>query len=99
MNESIETEFEEQGSLEKPLLMGRLVRLLIGVALLYLAYPLISDFEWLIENGIPLYALNLVSLVFIFWVLPLRSEHWLVTQQQENTASRRCHSLSAPGCY
>ena len=70
MNESIETEFEEQGSLERPLLIGRLVRLLFGLALLYLSYPLIPHFEWLIENGIPLSAFNMISLGFLFWLLP-----------------------------
>ena len=70
MNDSTETVFEEQGALEKPRIIGRLVRLSIGFALLYLIFPLIPYFEWLIENGIPLYTFNVISLVFLFWVLP-----------------------------
>jgi hypothetical protein len=70
MNKTIETEFEDQGSLEKPLRMGRLVRLLIGAVLLYLTYPLIPHFEWLLENGIPLHGINVISMALIFWVMP-----------------------------
>ncbi len=71
LHDSIETSYEEKGSLEKPLIMGRFVRLLIGLALIYLTYPLILNFAWLIENGIPLSSVfNIISLGFIFWVMP-----------------------------
>lgn len=70
MNKSIETEFEEQGSLERPLRIGRLVRLSIGLLLFYLTFPLFMHFEWLLKNGIPLHALNVISMGFIFWVMP-----------------------------
>ena len=71
MNDSIETTFEEKGSLAKPLIIGRLVRLLLGVALLYLSYPLILNFAWLIEYGIPLSSVfNIISMGFLFLVLP-----------------------------
>ena len=39
----LETQFEEQGSLPKPGLIGRLVRLLLGVWLLSLTYTLVRD--------------------------------------------------------
>jgi hypothetical protein len=70
MNETIETAFEAQGSLEKPRRIGRLVRLIFGLLLLYIVYPLIPHFEWLIENGVPLFPINIISMGLIFWVMP-----------------------------
>jgi len=70
LHETIETTFEEPGSLEKPGIYGRLVRLAIGVYLLYLSYPLIPHFQGFIGRGIALNVYNLVGLVIIFWVLP-----------------------------
>ncbi len=70
LHDTVETTFEEQGSLEKPGIYGRLVRLVIGLALLYASYPLITDFRHFIDNGIPLYGGNLASLFVFFWLLP-----------------------------
>jgi len=70
LHESVETTFEKQGSLEKPGIYGRLVRLAIGLYLLYLSYSLITDFQHFIDNGIPLNGGNLAGLFIGFWVLP-----------------------------
>ena len=70
LHETVETTFEAQGSLSKPGLYGRLVRLAIGLYLLFLSYPLIPNFQDFIDHGIPLYGGNLAGLFVIFWVLP-----------------------------
>jgi len=70
LHETVETRFEDQGSLERPGIYGRLVRLAIGLYLLFLSYPLIPHFQGFIDNGIPLYGGNLAGLFIIFWVLP-----------------------------
>ena len=70
IDDTIETVFEDQGSLDKPRLMGRAVRLLIGVYLLHLASPLIPNLGWFFQNGIPPYPTNMISAGIFFLVLP-----------------------------
>lgn len=70
IHETTETTFEEQGSLEKPGIYGRLTRLAMGVGLLYVSYPLISDFQHFMNKGVQLYGGNLLALAFMFWMLP-----------------------------
>lgn len=67
--DSTETHFEDEGSLEKPRIIGRLVRLAIGVGLLYLAYPLIANFGQVVETGLPVTS-NILLIGILFWVLP-----------------------------
>jgi len=70
LHDTVETTFEDQGSLQRPGLYGRLVRFAIGVYLLYFSFQLIPDFQHFVKNGIPLYGGNLMGLIVIFWVLP-----------------------------
>lgn len=65
----IETHFEDQGSLEKPKIIGRLARFAIGAWLLYQVYPLIANFGRALEIGLPLKS-NILVIGLMLWVLP-----------------------------
>ncbi len=77
--DKIETHFEEQGSLQPPMLIGRIVRLLGGLWLLSATYPLIVDglyprlvlgSGWTSGSPPPNSWTFWVFLAFAFWVTP-----------------------------
>ena len=69
MPNPIETRFEEEGSLEKPKIVGRLVRFAIGALLVFQAYPLVVNFGRALEVGLSLES-NIIAIVILFLVLP-----------------------------
>lgn len=50
----VETNFEESGSLKPPAMIGRLVRLLLGLYCIYAGYQFFTGWQWIIEHGFPL---------------------------------------------
>ncbi len=77
----IETVFEEYGALPKPRLVGRLVRLGLGVWLLSVLYMLITDgwqisshisvdFEGLVDTSPPTHWMTWAFIGFAFWLTP-----------------------------
>lgn len=66
-----ETRFLEQGSLEKPLVVGRLVRFLLGVFLLYGVYQTSIGWPSIVEHGFPVHSIELwIATAFAFWIIP-----------------------------
>lgn len=66
-----ETRSVEQGSLEKPLIVGRLVRFTLGVFMLYGVYQVSVGWPYIIKNGFPLNSIDLwLVSAFAFWVIP-----------------------------
>lgn len=71
MSMSEETNFVEQGSLEKPLLIGRLVRFALGLLLIDGAYQVAIGWPHFLENGFPLDNVNLwIVALLALWTLP-----------------------------
>ncbi len=66
-----ETRFVEQGSLKKPLIVGRLVRFSLGVLMLYGVYQTSLGWPYILENGFPVGSISLwVATAFAFWIIP-----------------------------
>ena len=65
------THFVEQGSLEKPLIIGRLVRFALGVLSLYFVYILTISWPSIIENGLAANNIGLwAATALAFWMIP-----------------------------
>ena len=65
------TNFVEQGSLEKPLIIGRLVRAALGVLLLNGVYQLTVAWPFILENGLPADNTSLWAAAGLaFWLIP-----------------------------
>ena len=66
-----ETRFVEQGTLEKPLVIGRLVRLALGAPMLYGVYQTSMGLPYILENGFPVRNIGLwVATALAFWIIP-----------------------------
>jgi len=66
----VETRFEEEGSLEPPKIVGRLVRFAIGAWLLTISYPIVTNFGAALGTGLPLNTGNIINVAIFFLVLP-----------------------------
>ena len=65
------THFVEQGSLEKPLIIGRLVRFALGVLSLYLVYVLTISWPSILENGLAVNNIGFwIGAALAFWMIP-----------------------------
>jgi hypothetical protein len=66
-----ETQFVEQGSLKRPLIIGRLVRFTLGVLMLNGVYQVTLAWPYLLENGFPVGNTTLwVTTALAFWIIP-----------------------------
>lgn len=66
----IATHFEEEGTLDKPKIVGRLVRFAIGGWLIFLVTPIFLNIGALLENGLPLNVGNYIGAAIFLLVLP-----------------------------
>jgi len=66
-----ETKFVEQGSLEKPLIIGRLVRFTLGAIMLDGVYKVTMAWPSLLENGFPVDNITFWAVTALaFWIIP-----------------------------
>ena len=66
--DKIETRFEEQGSLPRPGLVGRVLRLLLGLFLLWSLYIMLTD-------GLSLFSLTFAPSSWTFWLFVVFAFH------------------------
>ncbi|MCH8202383.1 MAG: hypothetical protein IH996_04705 [Proteobacteria bacterium] len=65
------TNFVEQGSLAKPLIIGRLVRAMLGGLSLYGVYQLTVAWPFILENGLPADNPSVwAAAALAFWLMP-----------------------------
>ncbi len=66
-----QTRFVEQGSLEEPLIIGRLVRFALSAFMLYGVYQITIGWPYILEGGFPVNSIGLwIATAFAFWIIP-----------------------------